>query len=97
MFGIEKTNTFHLQYKKLTTGMRRFVDEAEAAIKENPFDMKGRIKAIARRRDGRLFRFRQPGMHIFYLVHNEEPMITMTQIVFLRKLPEKPKRKYGGL
>jgi mRNA-degrading endonuclease RelE of RelBE toxin-antitoxin system len=86
MYTIEKTNNFRFQYNKLPLRMKRFVDEAESLIQENPFDFQGKIKALAKKKDGRLFRFRMPGVHLVYIVHDNELVITMTQVKTMYKI-----------
>lgn len=86
MYTIEKTNNYRYQYNKLPLRLKRFVDEVEDIIKDNPFEMQGKIKPLSKKKDGRLFRFRVPGAHVLYIVHSEEPVITMTQVKTLYKI-----------
>ena len=83
-YEIKKTNNYRYQYNKLALKHRRFIDEAVEILKETPDEFQGKITALARKKDGRLYRFRVPGIHVLYIMHEEEPIVTMTQIKVLR-------------
>lgn len=83
-YEIQRTNNFRFQYNKLPLKMKRFVEEAIEVLKESPEDCHGKITPLSRKKDGRLFRFRVPGAHILYILHSEDPLVTMTQIKLLR-------------
>lgn len=79
-FEIERTNNFRFQYNKLTLRMKRFIDEAVEVIKESPTAFQGKITALAKKKEGRLYRYRVPGAHILYVVNDENPIVTLTNV-----------------
>lgn len=83
-YEIQRTNNFRFQYNKLALKHKRFVEEAIDVLKETPDECQGKITPLARKKNGRLYRFRVPGAHILYIIHSDEPIVTMTQIKVLR-------------
>jgi mRNA-degrading endonuclease RelE of RelBE toxin-antitoxin system len=81
MFELEKTPNYRFQYNKLSLKLQRMVNDALEIIKETPTEFQGKIMHLAKRKDFlNLYRFRIPGAYIHYLVHEDEPIVTLTSI-----------------
>lgn len=84
MYEIQKTTNYRFQYSKLELRFKRFIDEAIEVIKESPMDYQGKIMHLGNRKEGGLYRFRTPGLHLLYVVPAHEPgtsaIITLTAI-----------------
>ena len=67
-YEIERTNNFRFQYSKLELKMKRFVEDAVEKIKENPYELQGKITYLSRKKEGAMYRYRMPGAHLMYII-----------------------------
>ncbi|WP_303674263.1 hypothetical protein [Vampirovibrio chlorellavorus] len=72
MHNVDKSSNFKYKYSKLPLRLRRLTDEAVEIIREHPTDFKNRITHISNRKEGALYRFRQPGCYLIYIVPEPE-------------------------
>ena len=69
---IDKSSNFKYKYSKLNLRLRRLADEAIDIIREHPTDFQNKITHISNRKEGGLYRFRQPGCYLIYVVPEPE-------------------------
>lgn len=81
MFEIDKTSMFRSKYEALPVRLRRRIQEGIEILKETPTDYRGRIMYMAKRKDkSALYRFQLQGIQLFYLLHPDTPVVTMTNL-----------------
>lgn len=84
LYELEKTPNYRFQYNKLSLKLKRFINEALDILKEYPTEYQGKILHLANRKEFHMYRFRVPGAYIIYLLHKDQPLITLTSVIVLR-------------
>lgn len=86
-FEVEKSSSFKYTYRKMETAEKRKVDRGVDTVMLGPTDPDNPdITALSKRTNSQAYRFRMPGMWLFYSVHDKKPIITFTQIRQLKKM-----------
>jgi mRNA-degrading endonuclease RelE of RelBE toxin-antitoxin system len=85
MYELEPTTQYRVKYNKLDARLKHLIHEAMEILREFPTEYQGRIMRLAKRKENVYYRIRVPGAHVHYFIHEDQPLVTLTNIEVLRR------------
>lgn len=85
MYEMELTYTFKYEMTRLNRRFRHMVNNALTEILSTPTEAPGRIFLMSMTEEDAVYRYRLPGVHLFYRIPHKRTHIVMTQLKLLNK------------